>query len=286
MRSPGPTLQKLDTYQHSFFNADGTLHMVDALDAKSGVASCTSYTGTMKVRKSRLDVPKDSFAGASGLDDDGGEFCVAGFVKSGFMRSHARRDRKCLRSGQRFPIESEHWPHYPGDLFPPRHEARPGCVESFDCAVSTDDGRVVQSRRQLELRWRRVRPLFPRPSRADRASPAGRLRQSNSAFQISTLLPTGSGGRRSSGLHLIGEMSRIEPQIVHFTFAIGKFAEVSVEIGERRDGDILVLSPAGESTTIRARISNEAAGRVGSCSGSAGRFFRASSTFRAPACAR
>ena len=62
-----PTL-KLDTYEHSFFNADGTLHMVDTLDAKSGVASCTSYTsGEMKVRKSQLDVPADSFAGASGL---------------------------------------------------------------------------------------------------------------------------------------------------------------------------------------------------------------------------
>jgi anti-anti-sigma factor len=40
-------------------------------------------------------------------------------------------------------------------------------------------------------------------------------------------------------------MSRIEPQIVTSTFAIEKFAEVSVEIGERRDGDILILSPAG-----------------------------------------
>src|SRR5208337_4512869 len=33
---------RLDTYKHSFFNADGTLHLVDTLDAKSGVASCTS----------------------------------------------------------------------------------------------------------------------------------------------------------------------------------------------------------------------------------------------------
>jgi anti-anti-sigma factor len=54
-------------------------------------------------------------------------------------------------------------------------------------------------------------------------------------------------------------MSRIEPQIVHPTFAIGKFAEVSVEIGERRDGDILILSPAGRidndtSTDFQARL--------------------------------
>ena len=35
---------RLETYKHSFFNADGTLSMVDTLDAKSGVASCASYT--------------------------------------------------------------------------------------------------------------------------------------------------------------------------------------------------------------------------------------------------
>ena len=42
--------------------------MLDTLDAKSGDASCTSYwSGAMKVRKSRLEVPADSFAGASSL---------------------------------------------------------------------------------------------------------------------------------------------------------------------------------------------------------------------------
>jgi hypothetical protein len=49
---------RLETYKHSFFNADGTLSMVDTLDAKSGVASCASYTsGKMKLRKSQLEVP-------------------------------------------------------------------------------------------------------------------------------------------------------------------------------------------------------------------------------------
>src|SRR5208337_5682808 len=66
--APSTHTPRLDTYKHSFFYADGTLHMVDTLDTKSGVASCTSYTsGKMKVRKSQLDVPADSFAGASGL---------------------------------------------------------------------------------------------------------------------------------------------------------------------------------------------------------------------------
>ena len=58
----------LDSYQHSFFNADGTLLMVDTLDAKSGLASCTRFTAaSRKERKSKLEVPADSFAGTSDL---------------------------------------------------------------------------------------------------------------------------------------------------------------------------------------------------------------------------
>src|SRR5260370_41811598 len=34
----------LGSYEHSFFNAAGTRHMVDTLDAKSRIASCTSYS--------------------------------------------------------------------------------------------------------------------------------------------------------------------------------------------------------------------------------------------------
>ena len=33
----------LDTYEHSFFKADGSILMLDTLDAKSGDASYTSY---------------------------------------------------------------------------------------------------------------------------------------------------------------------------------------------------------------------------------------------------
>jgi len=48
----------LETYEHSFFNADGTLQMVDTLDAKSGIASCTSYSaGKINARRSQLEVP-------------------------------------------------------------------------------------------------------------------------------------------------------------------------------------------------------------------------------------
>jgi hypothetical protein len=117
------SMLKLDTYQHSFFNADGTLHMVDALDAKSGVASCASYTsGKMKVRKSQLDVPADSFAGASGL------MMMVTNLRHGSreIRFHAFA---CAPGPEIFsvkaslPDRSEHWHFYSGDLF--RLDMRP-----------------------------------------------------------------------------------------------------------------------------------------------------------------
>ena len=107
---------RLETYEHSFFNADGTLHMVDRLDAKSGVASCASYTsGKMKVRKSQLEVPADSFAGASGL------MMVVERLRHGNreMRFHAFA---CAPGPEIFsvkaslPDRSDHWSPYPGEL--------------------------------------------------------------------------------------------------------------------------------------------------------------------------
>ncbi len=121
--SPAANAQILDTYEHSFFNADGTLHMVDTLDAKSGVASCTSYSsGEMKVRKSRLDVPADSFAGASGL------MMIVERLRNG-SREISFHGFACAPGPTIFsvkaslPDRSEHWLLYPGDLF--RLDMRP-----------------------------------------------------------------------------------------------------------------------------------------------------------------
>ncbi len=122
LEDPRATL-KLDTYEHSFFNADGTLQMVDTLDAKSGIASCTSYTsGSMKVRKSQLDVPADSFAGASGL------MMMVASLRHGSreIRFHAFA---CAPGPELFsvkaslPVRPTRWPFYSGDLF--RLDMRP-----------------------------------------------------------------------------------------------------------------------------------------------------------------
>jgi len=109
-------IPRLETYEHSFFNADGTLRMVDTLDAKSGLASCTSYSaGKLNPRKSQLDVPADSFAGASEL------MMVIGSLRRGIreIKFHAFA---CVPGPRIFSVEAslperwEHWLLYPGDL--------------------------------------------------------------------------------------------------------------------------------------------------------------------------
>ena len=115
LASPAAT-PRLVSYEHSFFNADGSILMVDTLDAKSGDASCTSHwSGTTKVRKSRLEVPADSFAGASSL------MMVAASLRRGIrqIRFHAFA---CVPGPELFSVDasipdrSERWPLYPGDL--------------------------------------------------------------------------------------------------------------------------------------------------------------------------
>ena len=110
------SIPRLDTYEHSFFNPDGTLHMVDTLDAKSGVTSCASYTADkVTVRKSQLEVPADSFAGASEL------MMVVASLRHGIreVKFHAFA---CVPGPAIFsvatllPDRPEHWPLYPGDL--------------------------------------------------------------------------------------------------------------------------------------------------------------------------
>ena len=119
----GRIAPRLETYQHSFFNADGSLAMVDTLDAKSGVASCASYAlGAVKMRTSKLKVPADAFAGASGL------MMIVGTLRHGTREIHFH-EFACAPGPEIFsvaataPHRAERWPLYPGDLI--RLDMRP-----------------------------------------------------------------------------------------------------------------------------------------------------------------
>ena len=107
---------RLDSYEHSFYRADGSIAMLDTLDAKTGIASCTSYSkGDAKVRKSKLDVPGDTFTGASEL------MLIVGSLRQGVreIKFHAFA---CVSGPRIFavettrPVRRERWSLYPGDL--------------------------------------------------------------------------------------------------------------------------------------------------------------------------
>ena len=114
---------RLDAYQHSFFNADGSVAMVDMLDAKSGAASCTRYaSGAGNVHTSKLKVPADTFAGASGL------MMIVGMLRQGTREIHFH-EFACAPGPEIFSVaasasdRTERWPLYPGNLM--RLDMRP-----------------------------------------------------------------------------------------------------------------------------------------------------------------
>lgn len=59
----------LVSYQHSFFNADGSPESIDALDAKTGSLMCTHFHGTdaPEVRQSKVAIPPDTYVGSTQL---------------------------------------------------------------------------------------------------------------------------------------------------------------------------------------------------------------------------
>jgi len=62
----GDQIPRMLTFEHAFFNADGTLQRVNKADFQTGRASCTEYqNGKSTVRDTILQVPADTFAGSA-----------------------------------------------------------------------------------------------------------------------------------------------------------------------------------------------------------------------------
>jgi hypothetical protein len=57
----------LVTYQHAFFNADGSPEYTEELDSKAGTASCKRFTPTPDIRETKVDIPPDTYAGSTQL---------------------------------------------------------------------------------------------------------------------------------------------------------------------------------------------------------------------------
>jgi hypothetical protein len=109
-----PTLMR---HQYSSINADGSPQFVESLDSASGAASCTEYVnGTAQVHQATLDVPSDTYAGATQL-----MFIVAR-LRQGARETIKFHGFNCVPKPKIFsiavslPTEREEWAMYPGKL--------------------------------------------------------------------------------------------------------------------------------------------------------------------------
>ena len=114
--TPGETPILLSA-EHSFFDADGSLRLVDRLDASSGAASCTvDVSGAAQVRQSTLTVPADTYAGATQL------MLVVVRLRQGQRERIKLHSFNCLPGPKIIPIEAsvaakqERCAIYPGEL--------------------------------------------------------------------------------------------------------------------------------------------------------------------------
>jgi len=112
----GDPAPRLDTYEHWFFNADGSPQMLDRLDTKTAIASCARYTvDGMRVRTSRFNVARDTFAGAFSL------MMVVGDLRRGIreIKFHAfacAPGPRIFAVEASLPLRREQWSLYRGNL--------------------------------------------------------------------------------------------------------------------------------------------------------------------------
>ena len=105
----------LVTYQHEFFNADGSPQYVEALDSKAGTASCKRLTPTSDIRESKVDIPSDTYAGSTQL------MLLVGRLRQG-AREIKFHSFNCLPGPWMVAIKATapdatvKWGLYPGDL--------------------------------------------------------------------------------------------------------------------------------------------------------------------------
>jgi hypothetical protein len=105
----------LITYQHAFYNADGTAQYLESLDGRTGAAVCQWFGTSPDVRSSTLTVPSDTYAGATQLA------LLVGRLRQG-SRDITFHSFNCLPAPKIVAVKASTpnttvaWQQYPGDL--------------------------------------------------------------------------------------------------------------------------------------------------------------------------
>jgi hypothetical protein len=103
-------------FEHTFFNANGTLQRVNKANFQTGLASCTVYeNGRPKARSAELQFPPDTFAGAAiviPLQDE---------LRQGASTKIVLHDFSCVPEPRilkvdAYPQPPSKWVHFPGEV--------------------------------------------------------------------------------------------------------------------------------------------------------------------------
>jgi hypothetical protein len=112
----GASAPPLESYEHWFFDAHNSPFLHDTLNVRTGIATCTSYSGSQPyVQKSQLAIPADTYAGAAELVK------VMDDLRRG-NRQITFHAFACVPGPRIFaikasvPARTERWSFYPGDL--------------------------------------------------------------------------------------------------------------------------------------------------------------------------
>jgi hypothetical protein len=104
------------SYQHRFFNADGTPQYEESLDSRSGAATCKFYSSDVPdLRESILKVPADTYSGATQL------LLLVGRLRQG-ASAITFHSFNCIPNPRIIAVKATpqsgavEWPMYPGKL--------------------------------------------------------------------------------------------------------------------------------------------------------------------------
>jgi hypothetical protein len=109
-------IPRMVTFEHTFFNANGTLQRVSKADLETGVAACIQYeNGQPVVRRTVLQFPPDTFAGAAIV------IPLKGYLSPGHKDAVVLHDFNCIPGPEilkvkAYPQPPSEWSQFRGEV--------------------------------------------------------------------------------------------------------------------------------------------------------------------------
>jgi hypothetical protein len=107
---------RMVTFEHAFFNANGTLQRANKANFQTGLASCIQYeNGQPVVLSTMLQFPPDTFAGAAIV------IPLKGYLLRGKKSGIVLHDFNCIPGPEilkvkAYPQPPSEWAHFPGEV--------------------------------------------------------------------------------------------------------------------------------------------------------------------------